>query len=75
MYCFNTKSDVWWEQSKAKFGQLSAEVYRFEWSEIQSLAAMVQRTMPMSLMITGNSAYITIGEGQCEVSWTRLSAE
>ena len=73
VYCFNSKSNVWWEQSRAKYEQLSAEVYRFEWSEIQALAALVQRTMPMSLMITGDSAYITIAEGQCEVSWKSLN--
>lgn len=72
VYSFNSKSDVWWEQSKDKFSQLSAEVYRFEWPEIQALAALVQRTMPVSFMITGDSAYITIAEGQCEVSWRSL---
>jgi len=73
VYCFNSKSDVWWEQSKAKFDQLSAQVYRFEWSEIQALAELVQRTMPMSMMITGDSAYVTIGAGQCEINWTQLN--
>ena len=75
VYCFNSKSDVWWEQSKAKFTRLSAEVYRFEWSEIQALAAMVQRTMSVSFMITGDSAYITIDPGQCEISWSKLTTD
>jgi len=73
VYSFNTKSDVWWEQSKAKFSRFKAEVYRFEWAEIQVLTAMVERTMALSVMITANSAYITFGSQQCEVSWVELS--
>jgi len=75
VYSFNSKSDVWWEQSKAKFEQLSAIIYRFNWSEIKIFAAMTQRTMALSFMITGNSAYITLGDQQCEVTWEQLSKE
>lgn len=72
VYCFNSKSDVWWELSKSKFTQLSSEVYRLDWSEIQTLAGLVQRTMKVSFTITGDSAYITVDDKQCEVCWTRL---
>jgi len=75
VYSFNSKSDVWWEQSKAKFEQLSAIIYRFNWPEIKNLAAMTQRTMELSFMITGNSAYITLGDQQCEVTWEQLSKQ
>ena len=74
VYSFNSKSDVWWEQSKAKFDQLPAIIYRINWPEIQAFAAMTQRTMALSFMITGNSAYITLGDQQCEVTWEQLSS-
>jgi len=73
IYSFNSKSDVWWEQSKFKFARLSASVYRFEWEKIQALAAMLERTMALAVMITGDSAYITHGADQCELSWNRLN--
>lgn len=49
VYCFNSKSDVWWKQSKQKISQLKVSVYQFDWEEIQSLAALTQRTMTCRL--------------------------
>ena len=72
VYSFNSKSDVWWKQVQNKMKQLPASVFRFEWEEIVSLAAMVQRTMDMSISITGDSAYVATESGECEVAWTTL---
>ena len=72
VYCFNTKSDVWWEQAKEKIKQLKASVYRFQWLEIEALAALVQRTMEISVTITSDSAYVATELGECEVSWETL---
>ena len=72
IYSFNSKSDVWWEQSKAKVNQLKASVYQFEWENIQALAALVQRTMDVSISITGDSAYVATESGECEVAWIVL---
>ncbi len=72
VYSFNSKSDVWWMQSREKFNKLKASYYRFDWQAIQMLATKVSRNMVISVMITGQSAYITFDEGECEVSWTLL---
>lgn len=72
IYSFNSKSDVWWEQSKGKINQLKASVFKFYWEEIQVLAALVQRTMDMSVSITGDSAYIATESGECEMAWVIL---
>lgn len=72
VYCFNTKSDVWWDQAQAKIKQLKASIFRFQWQEIQALAAMVQRTMEISVTITGDSAYVATEQGECEVNWETL---
>ena len=56
IYSFNTKSDVWWQQSEAKFKQLNASFFRFNWDEIEQLAGLVERTMDISVTITGQSA-------------------
>lgn len=73
IYSFNTKSDVWWDQDKAKFGQLKASFYRFDWQDIERLATMVARTMDFSVTITGDSAYIATEQGECEVPWVNLN--
>jgi len=72
VYSFNSKSDVWWQQGESQFSQLNADFYRFNWNEIQSLAAMLERTMDFSVTISGNSAYIATAKGECEVHWEIL---
>jgi uncharacterized protein YaeQ len=70
VYSFNSKSDVWWEQLKNKVNQLNISVFKFAWEDIQSLASFVERTMDISVSITGDSAYVATESGECEVSWS-----
>ena len=72
VYSFNSKSDVWWEQGQTKFNMLTASFFRLQWEDIQTLAALVQRTMDLSVTITGDSAYVAAELGECEVSWVPL---
>jgi len=50
----------------------AAEVYQFEWEKIEALAALLQRTMDLSITISGDSAYIAAESGECEVEWATL---
>ncbi len=72
VYCFNSKADVWWRQNEAAFTGLAVSVSQFPWEEINPLAALVERTMDLSVTITGDSAYIATGQGECEVNWSVL---
>ena len=72
VYSFNSKSDVWWNQGQAKFNELKASIFQFQWESVQALAALVQRTMDLSITITGDSAYVVAESGECEVSWVPL---
>ena len=72
VYCFNSKADVWWSQSELKLKQLDASIYKFEWEEILELTKFVERTMDLSISLTGDSAYIATELGECEVSWQTL---
>jgi len=74
VYSFNSKSDVWWGQGQAKFNELAASIFQFQWESVQTLAALVQRTMDLSITITGDSAYVAAESGECEVSWVPLQA-
>jgi uncharacterized protein YaeQ len=73
VYCFNRKSKPWWDAGREKFAQLKASFYRFEWESIQSLATLQQRTMQLSVTISGNSAYVATELGECEVAWVQLT--
>ncbi len=73
VYSFNSKSDVWWDQSQEKFKQLPVSIYRFQWQQIQSLAKLVKRTMELSITIIDNSAQFSTELGECEVAWSTLN--
>jgi uncharacterized protein YaeQ len=47
-------------------------VYRLPWENIRALAALVQRTMDLSVTITGDSAYVAAAAGECNVTWVPL---
>ncbi len=69
VYSFNSKSDVWWHQEQAKFGKLTVSVFQFQWEKMQTVATLTQRTMDLSVTITGDSAYIATELGECEFDW------
>ena len=75
VYSFNTKSNAWWAQAETQFNKLAAQVYQFEWEKIEALAALLQRTMDLSITISGDSAYIAAESGECEVDWLVLKGE
>ena len=74
IYSFNSKSAMWWQQNQDQFKKLNVGVFQFQWTQIQSLAELLERTMDMSITITGDSAYIAAGLGEVEVSWETLQA-
>ncbi|MBP6058055.1 MAG: YaeQ family protein [Nitrosomonas sp.] len=72
VYSFNSKSGIWWIQEQAKLNKLTASILQFQWKDIQALAKLVQRTMDISVTITGDSAYVATESGECEVNWISL---
>lgn len=72
VYSFNSKSDVWWQQGQNKFGLYDVSIYRLHHKKIAELASLLERTMDMSVTITGESAYVTTGLGELEVTWETL---
>ncbi|MFT5611690.1 MAG: hypothetical protein ACI9LU_002195 [Polaribacter sp.] len=72
VYSFNSKSDVWWQQGCNKFALYDVSMYRLAHDKISELATMLERTMDMSVTITGESAYVTTGLGELEVTWETL---
>ena len=74
VYSFNSKSSAWWQQESKAFGQLNAEIYQFDSSQVADLARMVERTMDIAVSITANSAYVSDNNAQCELQWVALTA-
>lgn len=74
VYTFNTKSGVWWKQSQKDFATIKAEVYQFDFEQVQQFAALVERTMDFSITITDSVFYIAANKGSCEVNLTTLQS-
>ena len=72
VYSFNSKSDVWWEQARSKFAMLKVSVFRFDSQSVRAFTTLVERTMDLSITITGDSAFIATNTGECEVAWEPL---
>ncbi|MDN4503962.1 YaeQ family protein [Alteromonadaceae bacterium BrNp21-10] len=72
VYSFNSKSSVWWQSVENKINQAPISVYQINWPAIQQMATFIERTMDMSVTITGDSAYVACAKGECEVGWVTL---
>jgi uncharacterized protein YaeQ len=68
VYSFNTKSDVWWQQTQDDFSALNVDVYQFAFAQIQTLAELVKRTMDLAVTISGDSLYVATESGECEIN-------
>ena len=75
VYSFNSKSDVWWKQSQSNFAKLDAEIYQFEFAQIQALTKLVKRNMELAVTISDNSLYIAGELGECEVVCRELQTK
>ena len=72
VYSFNSKSAAWWTQGQAKLNELPVSVFQFPWESIQALAALVKRTMNLSVTITGDTAYVSADDAECAVPCVSL---
>ncbi|WP_189398310.1 YaeQ family protein [Arenicella chitinivorans] len=72
LYTFNSKTDVWWSQNGAKLSQSGAQITRFDPNSIIRMAELANRTMDCSVTITGQSAYVAVADGECEITWEVL---
>lgn len=72
VFTFNSKSDIWWQQSINKVRDFGLNVFQFNFDELEALANSAQRTMDLSVMITGNSLYVDSSEGSFVINWNVL---
>lgn len=72
VYSFNAKSNVWWGQQQNQLQQLPVSIYQFEWQSVTQLATLLERTMDMTVMVSGNSVYITTSQGESRLECRTL---
>lgn len=75
IYSFNSKSNAWWKQFQTQFAGLPVNVFSFDWQEIQMLSDLLERTIDLSITLSGESAYVAAEHQQVEVSWKTLQLD
>jgi uncharacterized protein YaeQ len=73
VYSFNSKSAVWWRQSADGIDGLGVKVFQFDWEAICELAKLVDRTLQLSVTVTGMAAFIAAESGSVELTWRELT--
>ena len=51
---------------------LKVSIFRFDSQSVKAFTALVERTMDVSITITGDSAFIATDSGECEIAWEPL---
>ena len=69
VYSFNSKAGVWWTQNQAELASLDAAIIQIDWAGVQNFAGLLERTMELSISISGETAWISSPRGNCEITW------
>lgn len=67
IYSFNSKAPTWWQQNEKQLASLDANVYRFQWEQVQTLASIIDRGVDLSITISGDSLFVASELGECEL--------
>lgn len=59
VYAFGKSTDVWWRRSADELSvQETLAVWRLDWDDVAALAALIERTVQLSVSVVGGTAYI-----------------
>ena len=62
VYAFGKSAATWWKLNSETIGALPRlQVWQFDWSELETLAAMMKRTMQLNVSIVGGVMYVDNG--------------
>ena len=73
VYSFNSKSPVWWRQSRDGIEGLGVKVFQLDWEVICELAKLVHRKSQLSVTVTGMAAFVAAESGSVNLSWRELT--
>ncbi|GEM79259.1 YaeQ family protein [Vibrio breoganii] len=75
-YTFNeNKSDVWFNKNQSVLREYDASITQFDFAPIEELVSGLERTNDLSLMISGNSMFATLGDVNTEITITELQVK
>lgn len=72
VYCFNSKAPTWWNLEASKLDSEKLAVFQLPWLEVKALGALVERTMDISVTVSGDSVYVATAQGEQEITLVAL---
>jgi len=73
LYAYGSETDVWWQRFSEEFGRLAkVEVYRFQYSDVKPLVEWVDRSISVSVTISGDDLMLNSGEKNHSLAVSRL---
>ncbi|MBE9398580.1 YaeQ family protein [Pontibacterium sp. N1Y112] len=74
LYAYGSETDIWWEKNKESLQALpKLSIYRFNWDEVEQLAAMVNRNMELTLTISDGDLFLADDQHQVSLTVRQLS--
>ena len=73
VYAFGKSADTWWKLNGAAIEALSrATVWQFAWGDVQAVAALLDRTMQLNVIVVGGVLYLDNGTGSTSLEPRQL---
>jgi uncharacterized protein YaeQ len=68
VYAFAKGADTWWKLNSEAISALPrVQVWQFDWEEIQTVAALLDRTVKLNASIVGGTMYLDNGSSSASV--------
>ncbi|MFY0656970.1 MAG: YaeQ family protein [Neptunomonas phycophila] len=69
LYAYGSESEIWWQRFSDDFARLSkVEIYRFKYEEVKVLIPWVDRSIDLSVTISGNDLMLNSGDNHHTLS-------
>ena len=72
---FNSRADVWWRQLAEKLPTGTAWVFQLDWTLVQTLAGLIERTGELSVTINRPSIFVAAVGGEVELTLETLTEQ
>ncbi|WP_420554194.1 YaeQ family protein [Neptuniibacter marinus] len=74
LYAYGSEVDIWWaKHSEALMGLPKTEIYSFPAAQVDRLSELCGRNMELTITISEEQLYVTVGDLQLDVDLTRLA--
>lgn len=74
VYCFNSRSSLWWADVSKHLAASTVTVYRLSWPEVRALVPLAERTASFAVTVARPTVLIAGGPGEFNLEIETLDA-